>query len=141
MNGTLNIRMGGIAETKLRYIQIRPSHALEECNQKLLNFERSRMLKPAMLVLGFETYQNLCLDLARNRQPTGCLVYPGNAPKVRGFKDIPISVNDEECWGVLFCPPIEKAWPQYGKDDWVDHWRPDDVAENPVPNTPPVQVD
>ena len=133
--------MAGLCMTKIRYLQIRPKHALEECDQKFFNFRRDRMLTPVMLILGWETYHNLCIDLAQRYLAPGARVYPQNVPKVTGFNRIPFCVDDEECWGVRFLPPMDKAWPQYGKDDQVDHWRPGDVAEDPIPDSPSIQTD
>lgn len=143
MNDIMRIRTDFLGTSKLRYVQIRPGHALDECERKLNHFIKDRYWPPAGLILGFETYQNLCIDLARHRLPPGAnyIHLLHQVVKVTEFKDIHLLVNDEECWGVTFLPALDKAWPRYGKDDWIDPWRPYDVAKDIPPDSPSVPTD
>jgi hypothetical protein len=128
--------------SRTRYIQVRPDHALDECNQRLHDFIKSRYYDPAHLVLGYETYHNLCIDLAQLASPKRLSQYEvGIVPRIREFKKIPICVDDTSCWEVRFLPSIEKMWPQYGKDDEVDKWEATNVGQADSPDSPPVRSD
>jgi hypothetical protein len=104
--------------SKSRYIPHRPGHATEECDKAINAIHGDRMLMPTHLVLGFETYMNLCLDVfqAENRLKRAHVTLD-RAPRLTDYKNILILVDDSLCWGVTVIPPVGKAWPQYGKDD------------------------
>jgi len=120
--------------TKSRYIPIRPDHAAEECDRTINNMYRDRCLQPSYLVLGFETYMNLCLDVYRHMTPGASPSMSLNmVPKIDNYKKIPLLVDDSLCWGVTVIPPVGKAWPQYGKDDHYERWGPPADAAEPQP--------
>lgn len=122
MMNTYRIRFRDHVRTLEREVFIRPYHAKEECDRKLFRFERDRYFKPAAIVLGYETYINLCMDVARMSHPLNAPIEFHDIPHITDYKKIPLLVDDELCWGATLLPALKNAWPRYGKDEVIHEW-------------------
>jgi len=98
-----------IVEYKLN---LKPGLAVKLIQQEYSEFYKTRHRKPSYCVLGFDTYANLCRDLASD---------PAFVPRPTMYLDMTLIVNDTIRWDVQVLPSMNDANPRFVRPDTDAH--------------------
>ena len=111
--------------THRRTIHLWPDRAFMDCQKAWADFFKDRGYEPELMLLGIETWWNLCFDITRRTihgvDPPPFLDY-GDARMIRPteFRKAPILVDDSIAWSIRCIPKITQVWPQYSEDNARD---------------------